>query len=346
MDLDFKEKVDLAEDLRQALGGKYDGSKKNIVAPECPFCGKTGGKFGIYVGQETRYKKPFMWNCFSCGKSGKSLKPLLFEIGRMDLLPTETTDLDKKIALEDEFKIGLFDDDDNVELVEVQLPKSYRRSFFNKYLSSRGFTYNDFNYFEAGETSMADMKFRNYIIFPIIENSVVVGYVARHTYSKQRIEEHNKISKNKILRYKNSTEEDGNDFQHLLYNIDAVKEGITKTVILVEGAFDCIALTRKLNLYDNYTIAVCATFGKQVTDTKMVKLQDRGVENIVLGYDGDAKQFTAESANLLDEYFNVLIADIESREKDWDDLDVSEIYDIFTDKLKTPIEYNLNKILI
>ena len=49
---------------------------------------------------------------------------------------------------------------------------------------------------------------------------------------------------------------------------------------------------------------------------------------------------------MLDEYFNVLIADIEDKNKDWDDLDVSEIYDIFTNKLKTPVEYNLNKILI
>lgn len=347
MDLTYQESVELEEDLIDALNGKYDGSRKNIIAPECPFCGKTGYKFGIYVGKETRNKKPFMWNCFSCGKRGMNLKPLLYEIGRMDLMPSQTTDLDTKIGLDEEFRIGLFDDKEETELKKVSLPKSYTRLFFNKYLNDRGYTYLDFNYFEAGETSQADMKFRNYIVFPVIENKEVVGYVARHIYSKMYIEEHNRTAKNKILRYKNSSESDGgNDFQYLLYNIDAVQEGITKTVILVEGIFDCVALTRKLNLYKSNDIAVCATFGKQTTETKMLKLQNKGVKNIVLGYDGDAKQFTADSANMLDEYFNVLIADIEDKNKDWDDLDVSEIYDIFTNKLKTPVEYNLNKILI
>ena len=47
------------------------------------------------------------------------------------------------------------------------------------------------------------------------------------------------------MRYRNSTE---NDFVKLLYNYDAVKEDETDTVIIVEGVFDAIALTRKLNL--------------------------------------------------------------------------------------------------
>lgn len=49
----------------------------------------------------------------------------------------------------------------------------------------------------------------------------------------------------------------------LLYNYDTIIEGETDTVILVEGVFDVIALTRKLELYDNQRVAVVATFGKK-----------------------------------------------------------------------------------
>lgn len=42
--------------------------------------------------------------------------------------------------------------------------------------------------------------------------------------------------KYKILRYRNSTE---NDFSKLLYNYDAVRKDGTNTVILAEGVFDC-----------------------------------------------------------------------------------------------------------
>lgn len=87
------------------------------------------------------------------------------------------------------------------------------------------------------------------------------------------------------MRYRNSTE---NDFVKLLYNYDAVIEDETDTVIIVEGVFDAIALTRKLNLYDNSQIVVVATFGKKISDVQIYKLQSKGVKTVVVGYDGDA----------------------------------------------------------
>lgn len=75
------------------------------------------------------------------------------------------------------------------------------------------------------------------------------------------------------MRYRNSTE---NDFVKLLYNYDSIIEDETDTVILVEGVFDVIALTRKLNLYNNPSVAVVATFGKKISDTQIYKLQAKG----------------------------------------------------------------------
>ena len=135
-----------------------------------------------------------------------------------------------------------------------------------------------------------------------------------------------------------------NDFVKLLYNYDAVVDGITDTVIIVEGVFDAIALTRKLNLYDNQQIAVVATFGKKISDTQIYKLQSKGVETVVIGYDGDASEAIKKTSTLLNDYFDVYIADIENPSDDFDSMDFWDIFDTFSFRLKTPVEYKLNKI--
>lgn len=346
--LDYKDFSDICDALISALHGKYDGSRKNIIVPECPYCGKTGYKFGIYVGMPDGKRKPFMSNCFSCGWKNKDLMPLLIKIGRTDIMPADTTSLKEKIpTIDDAFKITLHEDEDEDDTFRCDLPKGYSRVYFNTYLKNRGYTSYDYDFFEAGVVSRANPLFADYIVFPIYESRCVVGYVARHTWSKKDIDAYNETNKYRpIMRYRNSNSEVGNDFQKLVYNIDAVMEGVCRTVILVEGVFDAVALTRKLNLYGRDDIAVCATFGKQITESKMAKLQMRGVEKVILGYDGDAVKYVLEACNTLDEYFDVLVADIDDPTKDWDDLDRDEIIYIFANKLLTPVEYNLKKISI
>ena len=62
-----EEKEYLIRELTNELHAKLDGGRKNLIVPTCPYCGKSGGKFGIYVGKETDKKKLFMSHCFSCG---------------------------------------------------------------------------------------------------------------------------------------------------------------------------------------------------------------------------------------------------------------------------------------
>ena len=130
----------------------------------------------------------------------------------------------------------------------------------------------------------------------------------------------------------------------LLYNYDAVHEGRTETVILCEGIFDVVALTRKLDLYESERVVVVATFGKKISRAQVFKLQTKGVRNVVVGYDGDAVDATKKTAEELSRYFEVLVADIPDPTKDWEDLSPHEIYDIFAYRLKTPVEYKINKI--
>ncbi|KAA6302897.1 MAG: DNA primase [Candidatus Ordinivivax streblomastigis] len=333
----------LIAEISRELGAKRDGSNKNLIA-RCPFCGKEG-KFGVYIGKETERKKTFMSHCFSCGYSTTSLEQLLSAINRPDLILTPVADL--STPLENTLLFPLETEEEEIDdlLIIVDLPDFYRRCFSHEYLKSRGFVYDDYDYFPVGTTGRLNTKYNDYVIFPIIDEDDTVGYVARHTLSKDEIDKHNRRAKAKgeykIMRFRNSTE---NDFVKLLYNYDAVIPDETDTVILVEGIFDVIALTRKLELYDNTRIAVVATFGKKISRTQIYKLQKKGIETIVIGYDGDAVDAIKKTAEELQNYFEVFIADIEDPTKDWEDLSCQEIYDTFSTRLRTPIEYKMNKI--
>ena len=72
------------------------------------------------------------------------------------------------------------------------------------------------------------------MIFPVIDAGDTVGYMARHTWSKEEIDLHNRCAARngdyKMLRWRNSTE---NDFVKLLYHYDGIVEGEADTVILL-----------------------------------------------------------------------------------------------------------------
>lgn len=47
----------IIRELSQELHARLDGSRKNLLVPVCPVCGKGGSKFGIYIGPDTDKKK-------------------------------------------------------------------------------------------------------------------------------------------------------------------------------------------------------------------------------------------------------------------------------------------------
>lgn len=342
MELSRKEIEYLIAEIRSALGAKPDGGGKNLIA-RCPYCGKEG-KYGVYIGRESGRKKPFMAHCFSCGSSTHSLNQTLEAIGRPDLMVTPTADLGA--ALDSGFLFPL-DNADEIDdsLGIVELPDFYKRTFSHPYLKGRGFTFDDYEYFPVGSTGKLNFRFDDYVIFPVIDCGDTVGYVARHVWPKTEIDTQNRRAKVKgdyqIRRFRNSTE---NDFVKLLYNYDAVREDVTETVILCEGIFDVVALTRKLDLYENERVAAVATFGKKISQAQIYKLQSKGVRSIVVGYDGDAVAAIKQTASELSRYFDVLIADIPDQERDWEELTYEEIYGVFAYGLRTPVEYKISKI--
>lgn len=326
----------ITEELLYELKGRLDGSRRNIIA-DCPIC-KRESKYGIYVGADTGRKQFGASNCFRCGRGSRTLAGTLKLLNREDLMPKETAELD-----DSETDISaMFDDEIDDILVEVTMPRGYKRCYKNTYLKSRGWITDDYEYFPVGTNRGIEREYEDYIILEVIDNGKRVGYVARSILSKEEIENNNAKGYFKIRRYKNSDESIGNGFSKLLYNYDSIVPMSTHSVILCEGPFDVVALNRKLELYDNKAIVPVATFGKKISQEQMYKLQIKGVEQVVIGYDNDAKETTSKIAMELEKYFDVLVADIpDGVGKDWDEMDVEDIYDVFCDNLKTVREFNL-----
>lgn len=328
----------IREELLYDLGGKMDGSRRNILVPNCPFCGHEGFKYGIYVGNNVGRKRFGMSNCYHCNRRFGSLKETLKALDREDLIPAETAELDDS---ETDISAMLVDEIDD-DLVEITMPRGYKRCYKNPYLKSRGWEVDDYEYFPVGTNRSIEREYRDYIILEVRDEGRTVGFVARSILSKEEIDSYNSRHHFKIRRYKNSDERNGNGFAKMLYNYDAIEVGTTHSVILCEGPFDVVGLNRKLELYDNKHIVPIATFGKKISQEQMYKLQKKGVEQIVIGYDNDAKETTSKIAMELDKYFDVLIADIpDGVGKDWDEMDVEDIYDVFAYNLKTVREFNL-----
>lgn len=336
MDISAELQHQIADTLIDFLHGKYDGTHKNIVS-ECPFCHHAGDKFGVYVGRTTKYKQFGACNCFHCQRRSSTLRGTLEMLGLEELLPKETTDLDDDDLTKE---LNLFDDDDvDDSLKTITMPEGYKRCFRNSYLKSRHFNADDYGYFPCGTTRGLNYKYDDYVLLEIRDGGKLVGYVGRHTWSKKGIDDYNDTHHYKIRRYNNSTE---NEFSKLLYNIDAVEQYETDTVILCEGCFDTIALTRKLELYDYHQIVPVATFGKKISDIQIYKLQQKGIKQVVLGYDADAKDTTGHIAMQLDQYFDVYVADLSNADgKDWDEMSTDCIYDIFSNNIVTVREFNL-----
>lgn len=341
MELSNEVKHDLIEELVAILdGAKLDGLQKNIVLQHCPFCGHAGYKYGIYVGKDMGKKIFGKSNCFSCGKSFSSLEETLKGLGHEELIPKKTVELYD----EDDDELHLFEDEIDDSLIEIKMPKGYRRSYKNPYLKSRGWIYDDFEFFEAGTNRGMDRKLEDYVIIPVIDNGRYVGWVARHTWSKEEIDDYNDRHRFQIRRYLNSSEKDGegNGFSKLLYNIDSVKKYETDTVVLCEGAFDVVGLVRGLELYENHSIVPLATFGKAISETQIFKLQDKGVKTVVLGYDADDKGRAAihKVAMDLEPYFDIYVAAIpDGIGKDFGDMKAAEMYDVFANHIVTPREF-------
>jgi DNA primase len=312
------------------------GSKGWFIGT-CPVCG-AHDKFGIKFDSLYKGKKISSFNCFSgkCKAHGTVFK-LLKDFNRLDLVDIKFVDIFKKL----EAKKIVFEEDEDLDysMKESEIPLGYKRIYGHPYLKSRGFDERFFKLHNIG-TAFLDPKIgRDYVVFLLEEDNKCIGWLKRSIYTKEMIKKFEEKGK-KILRWGNSID---TDFEKFIYGIEEVIQGITKTIIVVEGITSKENIDKLLNLYDQKDVKCVATFGKKFSKFQIKRLIDKQIENIILLYDPDAIKESGTYSMELEKYFPVMVGYIKNQDKDPGNLTMEELEYILSN-LESPMSFKMNKL--
>ena len=125
-----------------------------------------------------------------------------------------------------------------------------------------------------------------------------------------------------------------------MFGYDDIIKGKTDTVIITEGLFDAIAVTKKLNLFADDSIRAVCTFGKKISNAQIHKLLAKEIRRVILLYDYDALKEIKHYASLLNEYFETRVA-VALDKKDIDECTLSEVIEVF-ENIRPVQKFNLD----
>lgn len=315
-----KMKID-DSDLRELLINPKLNRRGQYICT-CPFCNKEAH---FYISKETQ-----QWDCKRCGESG-GIYQLLKRLNRTYLLGGATIEEREKIVSIKEILEERSEEDEVrlEELPEKKLPLGWKVSRNSTpYLLNRRITPEDCVRYNIGATDLA-RKFQNYVIVPIYDGGKIRGFLGRYGAKKVPADR---------LRYNNSPD---TNFGQLLFGYDEIEKDSTRTVILVEGIFDKIAVDKFLKLWEEPFVKCVCTFGKKISPEQRQKLIIKGIESVILLYDYDALKEIKKYGLELEEYFNTTITF--TTKKDIDECSKSEAYEVFS-VLRKPREFNVDII--
>lgn len=311
--------------------------QKGWMVGNCPYCGALD-KFGVKFDSYYKGKKISSFNCFSgdC-KKHSTVYSLLKDFNRLDLVDIKTVNIFKPL----EEKKLYIETDENLDysMDEYHIPIGYKRVYTHKYLKDRGFDDRFFQLHNIGISTLDPKIGKDYVLFILEDQGKCVGWLKRSIHSKEYIKKL-ELSGKKVLRWGNSK---GTDFEKFIYGIEECIEGVTDTIILVEGITSKQNVDKLLNLFDRNDTKCCATFGKKISNFQIKRLLDKKIKNILLLYDPDAigasKQYSLE----LEKYFNVQVGYIKSEDKDPGDLTLEEL-EVILSNTESPLEFKMNKL--
>src|SRR5690606_28715105 len=110
-----------------------------------------------------------------------------------------------------------------------------------------------------------------------------------------------------------------------------------RPVILAEGIFDKHALDVKLGVQQTRELYTCATFKAAVSSHQIIKLLNKGIQDVILFYDPDVIKIIQRNAETLSNFFNVKIV-LSPNGKDPDEMTQEEVLEAFENHLYTPEE--------
>ena len=279
--------------LLESVMGRGKINSNDNIAFHCPFCHHNKKKMEVNI--VTQY-----WHCWVCNAAGRKLAVLFRKLNVQREKIAKLVDL-----LDDvEWKPNKTTTDTPV----LQLPEGYRPlwklqemspEYRNAvhYLKGRNITIHDILKYRIGYCRKG--LYKGKIIIPSYDANGSLNYfVARAYYTEDKFKHKNPPASKDIVGFE----------LHINWKMP---------IILVEGAFDAIAIKRNC----------IPLFGKTISNTLKKRIVEKGVKDIYICLDLDARKQALETA----EYFmsnglNVYFVDITG--KDPSDLGFEKITNV------------------
>ena len=282
--------------LLESVMGRGKINSNDNVAFHCPFCHHNKKKMEVNI--VTQY-----WHCWVCNAAGRKLAVLFRKLN------VQREKISKLISLLDdvEYKPSKTTTDTPV----LQLPEGYRPlwvlqemspEFRNAihYLKKRSIGIHDILKYRIGYCRKGPYKGK--IIIPSYDANGSLNYfVARAYYDEDKFKHKNPPASKDIVGFE----------LHINWNMP---------IILVEGAFDAIAIKRNC----------IPLFGKTISNTLKKRIVEKGVKDIYICLDLDARKQALETAQyFMSNGLNVYFVDITG--KDPSELGFEKITSVLND---------------
>ncbi len=260
--------------LLETVMGRGKINSNDNIAFHCPFCHHNKKKMEVNI--VTQY-----WHCWVCNAAGRKL-PILFR-----KLNVQREKIAKLVELLDD--VEWRPTKTTTDTPVLQLPEGYRplwelqemspeyRNAIH-YLKGRNITIHDILKYRIGYCRKG--LYRGKIIIPSYDANGSLNYFVARAYYEDDVYKHkNPPTSKDIIGFE----------LHINWNLP---------IILVEGAFDAITIKRN----------VIPLFGKTISITLKRRIVEKGVKEIYICLDKDAKKQALETAsyfmnNGLDVYF-------------------------------------------
>ena len=260
--------------LLESVLNKSKTTSNNNIAFNCPFCNHHKKKMEIDI--VTQH-----WHCWVCNAAGRKLAVLFRKLN------VQREKISKLIQLLDEVEYK--PTKTSTDTPVLHLPEGYRPlwnldttspEYRNAvyYLKGRGIDIYDILRYRIGYCRKG--PYSGKIIIPSYDENASLNYfVARAYYEEDKWKHKNPPTSKDIVGFE----------LHINWNMP---------IVLVEGAFDAIAIKRN----------AIPLFGKTISNTLKKRIVEKGVKQIYICLDQDAKKQALETAeyfmaNGIDVYF-------------------------------------------
>ena len=266
--------------LLESVLGKGRSSTEDNLAFHCPFCHHHKPKLEINFTENKEKTNP--WQCWVCGKKGKTIKSLFKQINASSDIISQLKPLIGSKTFIDEVLITNL----------VELPKEFKH-FDNTIISKHALNYLKKRNITEGDILKYNIGYCEYglyskmIIIPSYDNKGNLNYFTARSFEKDP-----------YIKYRNPEVSRDIIAFELFVNWDL-------PIILCEGPFDALAIKRN----------VIPLFGKNIQSSLMKKLVESKVQKIYIALDNDAiKQALGFCEQLLDIGKEVYLVELQGKD--------------------------------